>query len=325
MPSFSLLTFEKQLNTWGRYKEPFIFIIDFECKKPLAFQVDKINASDIKFDFRGFANIPPARKGDVQIVSDPIDLHVYRSKFNSVQRHILQGDSYLTNLTIKTPIKSTKTLNELLTISHAPYRVLYKDEFLVFSPETFIRIEQGKIFTYPMKGTIDAAIENAEATILNDEKEKAEHVTIVDLLRNDLSLVATNVHVSRFRYIDRIKTHDKTLLQMSSEVTGDLSPDYYEQIGSILVTLLPAGSVSGAPKKKTLEIIREAEMEERGYYTGVMGYFDGEKLDSAVMIRYIEKDNAGALVYRSGGGITAQSNCEKEYHESLAKVYVPVV
>jgi para-aminobenzoate synthetase component 1 len=87
---------------------------------------------------------------------------------------------------------------------------------------------------------------------------------------------------------------------------------------------LPAGSVSGAPKRKTLEIIQEAEGEKRGYYTGITGYFDGEKLDSAVMIRYIEQVD-DQLYYRSGGGVTTQSVCKNEYDEALAKVYVPVV
>jgi para-aminobenzoate synthetase component 1 len=88
-------------------------------------------------------------------------------------------------------------------------------------------------------------------------------------------------------------------------------------------TLLPAGSISGAPKKRTLEIIREAEGEPRGYYTGVFGIFDGQNLDSAVMIRFIEQSEKG-LLYRSGGGITNLSQPEAEYQEMLDKVYLQV-
>jgi para-aminobenzoate synthetase component I len=102
-----------------------------------------------------------------------------------------------------------------------------------------------------------------------------------------------------------------------------LPVNYREQLGDILCALLPAGSVSGAPKAKTLEIIREAEGEDRGYYTGVFGYFDGTNLDSAVMIRFIEH-NQGEYYYRSGGGITTQSQAENEYQEVLDKIYVPV-
>jgi para-aminobenzoate synthetase component 1 len=174
-----------------------------------------------------------------------------------------------------------------------------------------------------MKGTIDAAIPGAEKMILDDVKELAEHVTIVDLIRNDLSQVATQVEVARFRYLDEIKTVDKKLLQVSSEITGILPGNYLSCLGEIFVKLLPAGSVTGAPKPKTLEIIRQAENEERGYYTGVFGYFDGERVDSGVMIRFIEEID-GKYFYRSGGGITTQSVVEKEYQEIIDKVYVPV-
>jgi para-aminobenzoate synthetase component 1 len=200
---------------------------------------------------------------------------------------------------------------------------LYENSFLVFSPETFVRIDGGKIFAYPMKGTIDASIPDAGEKILADQKEMAEHVTIVDLLRNDLSRVAENVRVTRFRYVDRIKTIDKDLLQVSSEITGDLPPESANHLGDILVKLLPAGSVSGAPKSKTLEIIRRAEIEPRGYYTGVVGLFDGNVFDSGVMIRFLERAQ-GELYYRSGGGITVQSAAEKEYQEAIDKVYVPL-
>jgi para-aminobenzoate synthetase component 1 len=174
-----------------------------------------------------------------------------------------------------------------------------------------------------MKGTINASLPDAEQLILSDEKELSEHVTIVDLIRNDLSAVAKSVNVNRFRYIDRIKTNHKDLLQISSEIAGDLPDDYLSHLGSILISLLPAGSVSGAPKRKTIQIIREAEKEKRGFYTGVFGYFDGVKLDSAVMIRFIEQEGE-QFYYRSGGGINAQSEAEKEYQEAIDKIYVPV-
>ena len=174
-----------------------------------------------------------------------------------------------------------------------------------------------------MKGTIDATLPDAERLLLNNEKELAEHFTIVDLIRNDLSMVAKNVKVDRFRYIDHIKTHRHELLQMSSEISGELPENYHERIGDILFEVLPAGSVSGAPKKKTVEIIRAAEQYERGYYTGIFGIFDGENIDSGVMIRFIEQTTDG-LIYKSGGGITAKSNFEEEYQELIDKIYVPL-
>lgn len=322
-----LAEFAKQLNNWGKEKTPFLFIIDFELEKPLAFPIAQSNSSEWWFKLQGFSsNQAPIHLSSeaLHMQTYPFPFADYQRKFESVFKHLEHGNSFLTNLTISTPIKINKTLQQIYSLIDAKYKLLYKNEFLVFSPETFIRIEGGKIYSYPMKGTIDAAIPNAERIILTDEKEKAEHVTIVDLIRNDLSLVSKNVQVSKFRYIDRIKTYCKTLLQVSSEIVGDLPEDCLEHIGDILLTLLPAGSISGAPKKRTLEIIREAEQEKRNYYTGVMGYFDGEKLDSAVMIRFIENVD-GQLYYRSGGGITTQSDCKMEYEEALAKIYVPIV
>jgi para-aminobenzoate synthetase component 1 len=208
-------------------------------------------------------------------------------------------------------------------MSEAPYKLLFKDLFVVFSPELFIEIRKGKISSYPMKGTIDASVQDAAARILSDSKETAEHHTIVDMIRSDLSLVATNVKVERFRFLNSVKTHDKTLLQVSSEITGDLPDNYHAHLGDIFSNLLPAGSICGAPKKKTLEIIRKSEIYERGYYTGVFGIFDGTELCSAVMIRFIEKSNE-KYVFKSGGGITFFSDAEKEYQELIDKVYVPI-
>jgi len=94
-------------------------------------------------------------------------------------------------------------------------------------------------------------------------------------------------------------------------------------LGDILFSLLPAGSISGAPKAKTLEIINQAEGYNRGFYTGICGWFDGENFDSAVMIRFIEQ-NGENLIFKSGGGITAQSELTKEYEELIQKVYVPI-
>ena len=173
-----------------------------------------------------------------------------------------------------------------------------------------------------MKGTIDATIHNARSIILENKKEKAEHNTIVDLIRNDLSIVSKNVKLEEYRYIDLIQTNNKDLLQVSSKITGELDNDYTNKIGSILFSLLPAGSISGAPKKKTVEIINESEIAVRGYYTGVGGYFDGKNLDSFVLIRFIEKEG-DSFYFRSGGGITYMSKAEDEYQEVIQKIYVP--
>jgi para-aminobenzoate synthetase component I len=320
-----LSEFVGQLNAWGSHKTPFLFMVDFEMKKPKAWKLSEISRENIKYNIQGFTNAQPvhvpSRVASIRVF--PNSFTEYESKFNSVIEQLQNGNSFLINLTDMTRIETESSLVSMFDGSTARYKLLYRDEFLVFSPEIFIQIRDGKIFSFPMKGTIDASTPNAKEKILSDQKELAEHVTIVDLIRNDLSQVASNVKVERFRYIEEIKTKGKTLLQVSSEITGDLESDYSAQIGHLIMSLLPAGSVSGAPKTKTLEIIREVEKEPRGYYTGVFGYFDGRNLDSGVMIRFIER-RGDQLWYRSGGGITTQSTAQSEYQELMDKVYVPI-
>ncbi len=299
-------------------------MVDFEMENPIIKRLNEIDNSIFLFDINGFSNTSAgAQNISGRIDVSPISFEVYKKKFNLVYDRLAYGDSFLTNLTVKTPVALHASLRDLFYQSRARYKVWMKDELLVFSPETFIQIKEGKIFSYPMKGTIDASYPNAREVILSNRKEEAEHTTIVDLIRNDLSQVAMHVNVNRFRYIEEIKTSNKNLLQVSSEIVGDLPDDYRATLGNILVKLLPAGSISGAPKTKTVEIIRQAEQEKRGYYTGVVGYFDGKNLDCGVMIRFIEKQN-GTFFYRSGGGITTQSIAEAEYQETIDKVYVPV-
>jgi para-aminobenzoate synthetase component I len=316
--------FIQQLNEWGSEHEPFFFMVDFEFQKPLAYKLAEL-PSTIQFSFNEPSHATAVAKNSLRPFKlQPVAGSEYSAKFKKVVDALAYGDTFLANLTVKTKVETSHTLQEIYASATARYKLLFNDEFVVYSPETFIKIENDRIYSFPMKGTIDASLPNAEKTIKEDEKELAEHVTIVDLIRNDLSLVATHVHVPRFRYVERIETNYKTLLQVSSEVVGELPPNWHSSIGNMVVALLPAGSISGAPKARTVEVIRDAEGEERGYYTGVVGYFDGERLDSAVMIRYLEQVN-GTFYYRSGGGITTQSDCNKEYEETMAKIYVPLV
>ena len=171
-----------------------------------------------------------------------------------------------------------------------------------------------------MKGTIDASIKGAKEKILANKKEFAEHTMIVDLMRNDLNIVGSNTEVNRFRYIDEIYAGDKKLLQVSSEISSKLPKDWRENIGDILNKITPAGSITGTPKKKTIEIINSVEGYDRGFYTGIFGVCIGDSLNSAVIIRFVQKDR-DRLVYKSGGGITIDSDVKMEYQEMLDKVY----
>ncbi|MFT7003827.1 MAG: para-aminobenzoate synthetase component 1 [Sulfurimonas sp.] len=309
----------KHLNALGRQRKPFLFISDFLAQNIEVIPLDELDKHDIQVCIdENYVY----KKHDKTFEKTNLDFDSYKEKFDYVIESIKSGDTYLLNLTAPTKIKCDLTLKEIYNYANANYKLRYKDKFVCFSPEKFVRIKESKIHTYPMKGTIDASISNAEIKILHDEKEMAEHTMVVDLLRNDLSIVATNIRVEEFRYIQKIDSGEKELLQVSSHISGDIGSDWHERIGDILSPLLPAGSISGTPKKSTLEIIKNVEGYERGYFTGVFGVYDGESFDSGVMIRYVEKTENGYL-YKSGGGITLDSDSRLEYNELADKVYLP--
>lgn len=313
------------INELGTHKTPFLFFTDFTGEKAWVKPLSKILPEEVSYQIGPFSSGKKthSRKKDFTFRKDPIPFSAFEAPFNQVVHEISIGNSFLVNLTFKTPIQTSLSLQEIFDISQAKYKLRYKDQFVVFSPETFVKIVNGNIYSYPMKGTIDAQIPDAASKILRDTKETAEHVTIVDLIRNDLSQVAETVEVTKFRFITEVKTHEKTLLQVSSEIKGKLHEGYQNKLGTLLFQLLPAGSISGAPKPSTIAIIQAAEQYQRGFYTGICGAFDGENLDTGVMIRFIEKEG-NQLFYKSGGGITSFSNAAKEYQEIIDKIYVPV-
>lgn len=310
------------MNEAGQAKTPFLFGLNFDLSEGF-FVENPLQQSEILFDINGVKNCTKGtEEKHFYFSASPESYARYSQRFNRVMDGLRRGDTFLTNLTIKTPVETNLSLKKIFLQSKAMYRLYLPERFVCFSPERFVRIEKGKIFSHPMKGTIDASIENAAEIILNDFKEKGEHNTIVDLIRNDISMIATEVKVNRFRYIDRLETNKGSILQVSSEIEGTLPDNWTKNIGTLIFELLPAGSISGAPKQATLDIIREAELETRDFYTGVAGYFDGENFDSCVLIRYIEQIGDG-FYFRSGGGITINSECEKEYDEAIRKVYLP--
>jgi len=311
----------------------------------------------------------------------PIPFNHYLSAFQKVIREIEKGNSYLLNLTFPSLIFTNYNLLEIYNSTPAPFKLYFKGKFVCFSPERFIKVEGNQIFTYPMKGTIDATIPDAENKILNNQKEMAEHIMVVDLLRNDLGIVGRKVRVTKFRYIDKIYAGRTPLLQVSSEITATLPTDWEKGWREWLPLLLPAGSISGTPKRKSVEIIRKVERYRRGYYTGIFGIVDEERkrLDSGVIIRYLErveewesfkkldvgklgigelgigkletnKLESGKLevskleidklgieeaskkewkeswknvwIYKSGGGITIDSNPYSEWKELIRKIYL---
>jgi len=307
------------INRLGKIREPFLFISDFKAKNLKVILLKELQEQDIEFQIN-----EKIQKIEHEhfLQKTPIPFLDYKKKFDYVIEQIKSGNTYLLNLTQETKIDTTLSLKEIYDCANANYKLKYKDEFVCFSPERFIKIKDNKIHTYPMKGTIDSAIIDAKDKILKNKKEMAEHVMVVDLLRNDLSIKAKNVKVEEFRYITEIDAGDKKLLQVSSHISGELNESWHDEIGDILESLLPAGSISGTPKKSTLEIIDSIESYDRGYFSGVFGLYDGESFDSGVMIRFIEKTDDG-YIYKSGGGITLDSKAKDEYNEMIDKVYLP--
>ena len=254
--------------------------------------------------------------------TSPVSFLQYKKAFEHILVEIRSGNTYLLNLTFQTAIKTNLDLKEIFTYAKAKFKLYFKGEFICFSPERFVEITENTIATYPMKGTIDANTPNAKQRILNNEKEMAEHVMIVDLMRNDLGIVGSNIKVEKFRFVEKIKAGNKELLQVSSKITAGLTENWKDDIGTLLDKLTPAGSITGTPKKSTIHIINKTENYDRGFYTGIFGIFDGESLRSGVMIRFIE-EREGKLYYKSGGGITLDSDAQSEYEELLDKIYLP--
>lgn len=314
-----------RMNACGEVGRPFLFAVDYESTEGF-FVEDPLARHDILFELNGVGNKPrsarEAAPGRLKV--DPVPPEEYKKMFDTVRAGLEGGQTVLTNLTVRTPIETGLSLEDIFAAADSRYQLLVPGRFVCFSPECFVRIEDGRVATFPMKGTIDASTPDAEATILADPKEEAEHRAAVELLSEDLRASgARNVRTERFRYIDRLVTSEREILQVSSEITGELPSGWRGRLGDIVLAMLPAGSIAGAPKASTLEVIRRAEPVPRGFYCGVFGYFDGRTLDSGVLIRFIEQDADGRRFFRSGGGVTAGSRWRREYDEVLAKIYLP--
>lgn len=314
-----------KMNESGRARRPFVWGVDYECRHAF-FLDDPLSRGDVLWNVRGRGNdsglIPSAAVPGFSAIS-AISPERYAEMFATLRQGLMRGDSFLANLTVPTPVNCTASLRDIFLHSDASYRLLLGDCFVCFSPEPFVRIEGRAISTFPMKGTIDASLPDAGQRLMDNYKEACEHYTIVDLMRNDLNSVADDVRVKRFRYIETVNTATGAILQSSSEITGRLPEGRHRDFGDIILPLLPAGSITGAPKEATVKWIGRAETAPRGWYTGVFGFFDGEVMDTAVMIRCLQRDAEGKLCFHSGGGITVNSVAGEEYAEVLTKVYLP--
>lgn len=248
----------------------------------------------------------------------------YLHKVQKLREEIKEGNTYQGNLTTTLTCSSTLSSYEiflsLLNRQDTPYRCFLPTPFgdvISFSPELFFSIEGNNITTKPMKGTMprgrDEREDRANAEFLrNDIKNRSENVMIVDLLRNDLSKISHRVCVPK---LFEIETYP-TLFQMTSTITATLQDSgLWEVFGA----LFPCGSISGAPKKSTLQILQRLEDRERGVYCGALGVIGAKEAIFSIPIRTFWREGE-RLSYGVGSGIVWDSIAESEYEELKTKM-----
>ena len=215
------------------------------------------------------------------------------------------------------------TYRHLRTINPSPYMFYFSSDDMEVagaSPETLVKLEDGVLHTFPLAGTkprgkTQEEDQELERILLSDEKERAEHNMLVDLGRNDLGKISRfgTVKVEKYMSIERY-SH---VMHIGSTVAGQIREDCCNL--DAVDAVLPAGTLSGAPKIRAMEIINELENNKRGIYGGAIGYIDFTgNLDTCIAIRIAYKKN-GKVFVRSGAGIVADSVPESEYNECLNK------
>ena len=256
-------------------------------------------------------------------------LENYKKKFEKVKANIAAGDIYQLNLTFKgtienqtSPLSLYEHMRRSQPVEYASIIVTKDKTILSASPELFLNCQQGEIETRPMKGTMKRGVTIEEDQdhvefLKADKKSRAENLMIVDLMRNDLGRISKigSVEVSN---LFQVETYP-SLLQMVSVVKAQLKEDVslYDQMKA----LYPAGSITGAPKIRAMELIEELEDGPRGVYTGAIGFFAPKnEYVFNVAIRTIELDNEGHGVIGIGSGLVHDSEPDAEYAECLLKM-----
>ena len=260
-------------------------------------------------------------------VTPLFDKETYCAMVERAKRHIYEGDIFQIVLSNRLVAPYEGSLLDayriLRTINPSPYMFYFSGtdmEVAGASPETLVKLENGVIHTFPLAGTrprgksVDEDLQ-LERELLADEKELAEHNMLVDLGRNDLGKISKfgSVQVEKLHGIERF-SH---VMHIGSIVRGEIRPEF-DALDAI-AAVLPAGTLSGAPKIRACQLIAELEQNKRGIYGGAIGYieFTGN-MDTAIAIRIAYKKN-GKVFVRSGAGIVADSVAEKEFDECLNK------
>jgi para-aminobenzoate synthetase component 1 len=256
-----------------------------------------------------------------------VSRHAYQQAFEAIQEYISAGDCYQVNYTQR--YSASVTGDGWLGYQHmrrqnpAPfgaYLLLDDIEVLSFSPERFLQLRHGNILTQPIKGTRPRGASpgcdlKLKDQLYNSNKDRAENLMIVDLLRNDLGRVAEPGSI-RVPELFKVESY-ATVHHLVSHITGRLRHD--EDALSLLRACFPGGSITGAPKIRAMEIIEELEPYRRGIYCGAISYigFNGD-MDSSIVIRTLVRQGESAH-YWVGGGIVADSDADEEYQECMDK------
>lgn len=280
--------------------------------------------------------LPREETNNYQITkSSNINYKTYSQAIKKIQKEIANGNTYEVNYTydytVETDLDGFELYNTILPRQTTPYNAYIKnkyEEILSFSPELFFELENNRIKTKPMKGTIKRGQNEKEDKqniefLRNDIKNRAENVMIVDLLRNDLGKIAKTGSVKVDKLFD-IETH-KTLHQMTSEISAELEDN--TSLYEIFKAIYPCGSITGAPKNSTMEIIERVETGKRGVYCGAIGLISPEKTVFSVPIRILVGNEAVSIGRRTksftcrvGGAIVWDSTAKEEWEETLTKI-----
>lgn len=261
-------------------------------------------------------------------VTSLFDKETYCAMVKKAKEYIREGDIFQIVLSnrLSAPFEGSllNTYRMLRTMNPSPYMFYFSGtdvEVAGASPETLIKLENNILHTFPLAGTrprgkTEEEDKTLEAELLADEKELAEHNMLIDLGRNDLGKISKfgTVDVEKFHSIERY-SH---VMHIGSTVRGELDEKKYDALDAVSA-VLPAGTLSGAPKIRACQLIGELENNKRGIYGGAIGYIDFTgNMDTCIAIRIAYKKN-GKIFIRSGAGIVADSIPEKEYQECINK------
>ena len=322
-----LMLFDKVI-AFDNFKQKIILIVNASTKNFA--ESYKIAVSELKklrrLILRGEKKVEPHGKLTGE-VTPLFDKETYCAMVERAKHHIYEGDIFQIVLSNRLAAPYEGSLLDayriLRTINPSPYMFYFSGtdmEVSGASPETLVKLENGVLHTFPLAGTrprgktIDEDLQ-LERELLDDEKELAEHNMLVDLGRNDLGKISKfgTVQVEKLHGIERF-SH---VMHIGSIVRGEIR-DEFDALDAI-AAVLPAGTLSGAPKIRACQLIAELEQNKRGIYGGAIGYIDFTgNMDTAIAIRIAYKKN-GKVFVRSGAGIVADSVAEKEFDECLNK------